>query len=70
MFLFQEDATEYFSEFFNARERSLEFQGCCKTHSWSQTLQVPQKAFSISADGLRVCRVADALPVHFPTEGL
>ncbi|GAB1284893.1 Protein unc-50 homolog [Apodemus speciosus] len=50
-----EDATKYFSGFFDAWERSIKFQGCSKAHSWSKALQVPQEAFSISADGILGC---------------
>lgn len=45
-FLPQENVTEYFSEFPNAGEWGIEFQGRSKTHSWSKALQIPEKAFS------------------------
>lgn len=66
----QEDVTKHFSELPAAGERSPQFQGCSQTHGGGEALQIPEKAFPFPANGLRVCWLADALPVHFPAEGL
>lgn len=47
-----------------------ELTGCGTAHSWRKALQIPTETPALQTDGLWVCHVADALPVHIAAEGL